>query len=360
MSKTKVAIMGTGYVVHIHLESYRRFVHDAEVVAVYGRTAASAKTMAEKFNIPKWYDDMDKFFAETDAEVVDICLPNYLHHTACMKAAEHGKHVIVEKPFAMTLEEADEMIAACKAKGLKLMYGEQLCFCPKYERLRAVVESGAIGDVYMVKQAEKHDGPHGDWFYKKEFAGGGALMDLGCHAIAWFRWMTKNAKVKTVFADMKTVLHKGRTDCEDNVICIVEFENGVVGVAEDSWARHGGMDDQVEVFGTKGSCTANLFRGNSFQTYSKDGYDYASEKAGDSKGWTFTIFEEDFNQGYPIQLQHFIKCVRENLTPVVTGEDGRAVLEIIYAAYESARTGQKVALPFHKKVKYPIELWLGK
>ena len=126
--KTKVAMMGTGYIVNIHLETYHRFVHDAELVAIYGRTAANVKATAEKFNIPKWYDDMDKFLAETDAEVVDICLPNYLHHKACLKAAEHNKHIIIEKPFAMTLEEADEMIEVCKAKGVKLMYGEQLCF----------------------------------------------------------------------------------------------------------------------------------------------------------------------------------------------------------------------------------------
>jgi len=222
------------------------------------------------------------------------------------------------------------------------------------------VESGALGEIYMLKQAEKHSGPHSAWFYQKETAGGGAMMDLGCHALAWFRWMTKNAKIKTVYADMKTVLHKQITDCDDNVVTIVEFENGVIGMAEDSWARHGGMDDRIEVYGTKGVSYADLFRGNAALTYSLDGYDYAGEKAGATKGWTFTVFEEAFNQGYPQELAHFIRCVREDLTPLVTGEDGRAVLEIIYAAYESARTGQKVPLPFYKKVKYPIELLLGK
>ncbi len=359
MAKTKVAILGTGFIANIHIESYQRFVPDAEVVAIYGRDSAHVKEFAAKHHIPAWYDDIDKLLAEADADVVDICLPNYLHYDACMKAAAQNKHIIIEKPLAMTLEQADEMIAFCKQKGLKLMYAEELCFAPKYERVRALVESGAVGDVYMLKQAEKHSGPHSKWFYQKETAGGGVMMDMGCHALAWFRWMTKNAKVKTVFADMKTVLHNNITDCDDNTITIVEFENGVVGMAEDSWARHGGMDDRIEIYGTKGVSYADLFKGNAALTYSLDGYDYASEKAGSSKGWTFTVFEEAFNQGYPQELAHFIKCVREDLTPLVTGEDGRAVLEIIYAAYESARTGQKVALPFHKKVKYPIELLLG-
>lgn len=81
------------------------------------------------------------------------------------------------------------------------------------------------------------------------------------------------------------------------------------------------------------------------------------EKAGESKGWTFTVFEEEFNQGYPQELAHFIECIREDKKPRMTGEDGRAVLEMIYAAYESAKTGSKVMLPFHPKVDKPIDLW---
>jgi predicted dehydrogenase len=140
---------------------------------------------------------------------------------------------------------------------------------------------------------------------------------------------------------------------------IVEFEGGAIGVAENSWAKHGGMDDRIEVYGTGGVVYADLFVGNSALTYSEAGYGYAMEKAASTKGWSFTIFEEAFNQGYPQELKHFIQCVREDEDPVVTGEDGRAVLEIMLAAYESARTGRKVALPFHPKVKKPIDLWLG-
>jgi len=158
-----------------------------------------------------------------------------------------------------------------------------------------------------------------------------------------------------VYASMATVMHD--TECDDNTVTMVEFEGGVLAVAEDSWAKQGGMDDCIEVYGDKGVSYADLFRGNSALTYSLDGYDYAMEKAGSSKGWTFTVYEEAFNQGYPQELQHFIECVREGLTPKVTGEDGRAVLEMIYAAYESAKTGKKVELPFEPKVDKPIDLW---
>ena len=282
-----------------------------------------------------------------------------MHHGACVKAAKANKHVIVEKPLCLTMEEADEMIAACADSGKLLMYAEELCFAPKYERVRQLAESGAVGGIYMMKQSEKHSGPHSAWFYDVNLSGGGVIMDMGCHAIAWFRWMMKNAPVKSVFAQMNTVLHNRITKGEDNTVMIIEFENGAIGLAEDSWARFGGMDDRIEVYGDKGVSYADLFQGNSALTYSSEGYDYAAEKAGTTIGWTFTMFEEAFNQGYPHELRHFIDCVRGNRDPVVTGEDGRAVLEIVNAAYASAKSGGKVYLPFKAKVSRPIDLWLG-
>lgn len=359
MKPVKVAILGTGFITDIHMESYHRFVPGAEVVAVYGRSAEKAKAFAVKYRIPQWYNDVDALIRDSGCDVVDICLPNYLHAEATLKAAAAGKHIIIEKPLSVTLEEADAMIAACRNAGVKLMYAEELCFAPKYERVRQLVKEGAIGEIYMLKQSEKHSGPHSDWFYDINLAGGGVLMDMGCHAIGWFRWMLNNAKAVSVYASMNTVLHKGRTKGEDNSVVIIEFENGVTAVAEDSWAKHGGMDDRSEVHGTGGVVYADLFMGNSAIAYSKNGYGYAMEKADTTVGWSFTVFEEVFNQGYPHELRHFIDCVQHDRQPLVTGEDGRAVLEIIYAAYASAGQGRKIQLPFTPEVAKPIDLWLN-
>ncbi|HJW16189.1 MAG TPA: Gfo/Idh/MocA family oxidoreductase [Flavisolibacter sp.] len=358
MPPIKIAILGAGFISEIHVESYHRFVPGAEVVAVYTRNAEKAQTFAQKHGIPQWYDDLDAAINLSGADVIDICLPNFLHAEATLKAAAAGKHIIIEKPLAVTLEEADAMITACKKAGVKLMYAEELCFAPKYERVRQMVNEGAIGDIYMLKQSEKHSGPHSDWFYDINLSGGGVLMDMGCHGIAWFRWMLKNVKATSVYASMSTVYHKQRTKAEDNSVVIIEFENGVTGVVENSWAKHGGMDDRSEVYGTGGVVYADLFMGNAAIAYSKNGYGYAMEKADTTVGWTFTIFEEAFNQGYPQELKHFIDCVQHDKEPLVTGEDGRAVLEIIYAAYASAAQGRKISLPFAPQVIKPIDLWL--
>jgi predicted dehydrogenase len=358
--KTKVCVLGAGFIAQIHLESYHRFVPEAEVVGVYTREKSRAEAFARKHGIGRFFSDLDQAIAQSGCDVVDVCLPNFLHHRAVLAAARAGKHVIIEKPLALTLEEADEMIAVCREAGRKLMYAEELCFAPKYERVRALAQEGAFGKIYMLKQAEKHNGPHSDWFYDVNLSGGGVIMDMGCHGLAWFRWMLGGRpRALSVQAHMQTGLaHAGRTRGEENSLVLVEFEGGAVGVAENSWAKPGGMEDRAEVHGTGGVCYADLFQGNAALTYSEAGYGYAMEKAGATKGWTFTVFEEAFNQGYPQELKHFITCVREEKEPLVTGEDGRAVLELIYAAYESAGTGKKVALPFQAKVKKPIDLWL--
>ena len=240
------------------------------------------------------------------------------------------------------------------------MYAEELCFAPKYERVRHIIQEGAVGNIYELKQSEKHSGPHSDWFYDVNLAGGGVLMDMGCHAFGWFFWILNHTKVKSVQATMSTVLHKGRTKGEDNSVVIVEFENGVIGIAENSWAKHGGMDDRAEVYGTEGVIYADLFMGNSSLAYSKNGYGYAMEKADSTAGWSFPIFEEAFNQGYPQELQYFIECVRQDKEPLVNGELGRAVLEVIYAAYASAGQQKTIHFPFKESVNKPIDLWLGK
>ncbi|HEY8549118.1 MAG TPA: Gfo/Idh/MocA family oxidoreductase [Vicinamibacterales bacterium] len=356
--RTKIAVIGAGFIADIHLESYHRFVPEAEVTAVLSRSAARAAALAEKYHVPQWFTDLDALLAEAECDIVDICVPNYLHAPVCLAAAAAGKHVICEKPLAITLEEADEMIAACARAGVHLMYAEELCFAPKYERVRQLAQEGALGRIYQLRQSEKHSGPHSDWFYDVDLAGGGVLMDMGCHAFGWFRWMLgRDAKVRRVFASLSTVAHRRRTRGEDNAVTIVEFEDDVVCVAEDSWAKPGGMDDRIEVYGTGGVSYADLFAGNSALTYSEAGYGYALEKAGSTRGWTFTVFEEAFNQGYPQELRHFVTSVRDGTRPAVTGEDGRAVLEIIYAAYESAALARAVVPGGRRGVKRPVDLW---
>ncbi len=357
MEKVRVGLIGSGFVSTIHAEALKT-VSGAEIVAAASPTKEHVKAFAEKYSIPKWFGDYRDMLSLRELDLVVLGLPNYLHAEATVAAAKEGKHVICEKPLCMNLAEADLMMKACMEEGVKLMYAEELCFAPKYVRLKQLVEEGALGKVHLVKQSEKHDGPHAGWFWDVELSGGGVTMDMGCHAFEFFRWMLGKPKVSSVYAEMGTLVHGKRTKGDDNSIILVEFEDGAVGMAEESWTKKGGMDDRAEVYGSEGVAYANLLMGNSILTYSDVGYGYAVEKAASTRGWSFTMYEEIWNYGFPQEMQHFVDCIRNDTQPLETGEDGRAVLEMVFAAYESARTGKKVELPFETKAAKPIDLLL--
>jgi predicted dehydrogenase len=238
------------------------------------------------------------------------------------------------------------------------MYAEELFFTPKYVKAKEMADQGAFGKVYLVKQSEKHFGPHAEWFWDVDRSGGGVWVDMGCHGVAFCYWFLGRPAIKSVTCQMGTYVHGDLTRGDDNSICVLEFENGAVGLVEDSWARRGGMDDRIEIYGSHGVTYANLHMGNALPTYSENGYGYAVEKAPSTKGWTYPVFDELYNYGFPQEMAHFARCVRGKETPQATGEDGRVVQEVLYAGYESARTGCKVNLPFRPRgVKKPIDLW---
>lgn len=361
MEKIRVGVIGSAFVSNLHAEAFRS-VPEAELVAACSPNRDHVEEFARKWKVPAIDTDYRKLLERKDVDAVAVGIPNDLHRQVVVAAAEAGKHVILEKPIAHTLEDADAMIAACRQYNVKLMYAETICFSPKYSRARRLVAENAIGEVYMAKQCEKHSGPHSDWFYDVNRSGGGALMDMGCHGIEWVRTLYGKQKVKSVSAHCQLVYHKGRTQGDDNSLVIVEFENGAIGVVEDSWARHGGMDDRVELLGTEGVIHCDLLRGSSMETYSKNGYGYAVEKAGGTKGWTFTVFEEAFLYGFPQEMRHFTRCLLGEEDLMESGEDGRATLEIIYAAYESAATGERITWPYKPEApgEIPIKPWLSR
>jgi myo-inositol 2-dehydrogenase / D-chiro-inositol 1-dehydrogenase len=359
MDQVRVGIIGSAFSSNIHAEAFVE-VAEAVIVAVCSPNRAHVAEFAQKWKVPVAVTDYRKVLDRKDIDVVVVGIPNDLHREVVVAAAKAGKHVILEKPIAHTLKDADAIVDACKKHKVKLMYAETICFSPKYVRAKKLVEEGAVGKLYMVKQGEKHSGPHSDWFYDVKRSGGGSLMDMGCHGIEWARWMYGKPKPKSVVAHCQRVLHTERTKGEDNSVVIVEFEGGGIAVIEDSWAKHGGMDDRVELYGTEGVIYCDLLHGSSMETYSKKGYGYAVEKAGETRGWTFTVFEEAHLYGFPQEMRHFIRCVLNDETPQETGEDGRATLEIIYAAYESAGAGKRITWPYKPKKPgdVPVNLWL--
>lgn len=358
----RVGLIGSGFITAIHEESLRQ-VPGARVVAVASPGPGRAERFAGERGIPRWFPDYRGLLDLDEVDLVVLGIPNDLHCEATCLAAEAGKHVVVEKPMAPSLAECDQMIAACERAGVMLGYAEELCFAPKYVRLKSLVDEGALGKIHLVKQSEKHDGPHTAWFYDTKRSGGGVTFDMGCHAIEFFRWILggpagPKATIRSVYAQMGTFVHGGRTDGDDEAILIFNFEGGAVGLAEESWNKPGGMDDRAEVFGSDGQAYADVLYGNALRAYSRGGYGYAVEKAGSTVGWSFPIYEEIWNYGFPQEMAHFVECVRSGTAPREDGRDGRAVVEAIHALYASAGRGARVELPFTTDAPRPIDHWL--
>jgi myo-inositol 2-dehydrogenase / D-chiro-inositol 1-dehydrogenase len=354
--KINVGLIGSQFISHIHALSIKPCA-EATLAAVASPTPGHAQAFAAKHGIGRHFTDYKEMLAMPDLDMIVVGVPNDLHCRVTLDAAAAGKHIVMEKPLCLNLREADQMIEACRKAKVKLMYAEELCFTPKYVRVKQLLDSGALGEPTLIKQSEKHDGPHAPHFWDVNRSGGGVTMDMGCHGIEFCRWMLGRPALRSVYAQMGTYVHRNKTDGDDNALIILEFANGVVGLVEESWTKMGGMDDRSEVHGSKGVAYADLHHGNAIETYSAGGYDYAVEKAGSTQGWSFTIYEEEWNYGFPQEMAHFVDCVQNDKPPLVTGEDGRAVLEAIFAAYESARTGRKVELPFKTSAAKPIDLW---
>jgi predicted dehydrogenase len=358
VSKVKIGIVGSRFQADCIAGSVQDMPEEAEVVAVASPTPGNAEAFARRHGIPAAYGDYREMLRDPAIELISITAPNRLHARITVDAAKAGKHVVCEKPLCVTLEEADEMIDTCARAGVLLLYAEELFFAPKYVKAKQMADEGAFGRVHLVKQGEKHSGPHADWFWDVEQSGGGALMDLGCHGIAFCWWFLGKPAVKSVYAQLSTQVHGERTQGDDEALAIIEFEGGAVGVVENSWTKPGGMYDSVEVFGSEGQTYADLLMGNALPTYSEVGFGYAVEKASTTRGWTYPVFEEHWNYGFPHEMRHFARCVRGKETPISDGETGRVVQEVLYAAYASAGLGRKIDMPFRPRgIAKPIDLW---
>lgn len=358
MEKIRVGVIGTGFIGSIHVRAFEH-VPDADVVAAASKTPGKARKFADEYGIPDAYDDYHELLKRDDIHAVTIAVPNFMHEEVVVAAAKAGKHIMCEKPLARTIQEAERILDAVKEAGVKMVYGEMVCFAPKYVRAKQLIAEGALGKVFRIRQSEEHDGPHSPWFWDVNLSGGGVLLDMGCHSIEFARWLLDRPPIKSVQASLGTYVHGDKTEGEDHSICLIEFEGGAVAIAENSWGKTGGIDDRCEIYGTHGNTDANLIHGNALKTHSKTGYGYAVEKAETTTGWTFTGFEEEWNYGFPQEMQHFINVINGKEEPIETGEDGLEVLKVIYAAYQSAGEGRRIDWPYDPPVvEKPIDLWL--
>ncbi len=340
MSELGIAVVGCGFWANeMHLPAFQK-ISGVHVAGVASRTEESARQTAERFGVPHWTTDYRELLARPDVQVVDILTPNYLHAPISIAAAEHGKHVICIKPISLNLQEADRMIKAASQENVELFYAENVPFIPALGRAKEIIAEGALGEVFRVKACEGIGLPHGSWFFDHAQAGGGAIIDMAVHSIAFCRWMA-GAEAETVYAEAGTFVHQDKMQDEDTAILTIRFRNGVIGQTEDSWSLAGAMDSRFEIFGTKGRILVDNLHRQPVQVVSEEGYAYWGGPKESGKGWTFPLpLAGDINDGQLAMLQHFVDCLHTGQPSQSTAEDGRAILAIVMAAYRSLKSGR--------------------
>jgi predicted dehydrogenase len=334
-----LGLAGSGFVADFYMDGLRD-VPGARVVANYSRSADRARTFGERHAVPRQYTDLEALCKDDEVDMVVIALPNHLHPEAVQHAAAARKAIVCTKPLARNAPEAAEMVRAVKAAGVMHGYAETEVFAPNVMRARQMIESGAIGEVISVRAREAHSGPHAPHFWDAEQAGGGSLLDMGCHTIEAARYLFgKDVAMTEAFAWGATLTHGDKTTGEDNAVALIKFANGGISVTEASWSMKGGMELRNEITGTDGRLVTDSLD-TPIRGFITKSAGYLIEKADAETGWVYPLPDEARAYGYSEELRHFVDCYRNGTEPRETFVDGYVVNAALDACYRSMKSGR--------------------
>lgn len=353
MEKVKIGLVGAGQISRAHLDAYKK-VKNAEVVAICDINEKHLNETADLFGIKNRYISETEMLKNEKLDAADVCVWNCNHAKCTIEALDAGLHVLCEKPMAYNAKQAEEMYEAAKRNNRLLMIGFVLRFGTESKIAKDFIDNGYLGDIYFTKATylRRHGSP-GGWFGKKELSGGGPVIDLGVHVIDLTRSLMGSPKPVSVYAvtsdrlgDRKYLKNDvgwkpdDATDndefsVEDFGTALIRYDNGSCTLLETSYSLNGEEVTQKEFFGTKGGI--------------KIDNDGKMKIFGEYNGYLADITPklENYKYGtemFPDEMQHFADCVQKGIPCMASAEDGIAVMKILDAVYESARTGHEVIL----------------
>lgn len=333
----KIGFTGTGYISKIHAAA-ARVQPETELVAVVNHRPESMAVFAAEFGISRQYAAVADLLQEGQVDALIVSTPNYLHAPETIAALNAGVHVLVEKPMALNAAEAEAMLAASRNSGALLMVAHCWRFDPEVLWLKEQVEQGRLGRIIRTKGYGVHVnwGP-GGWFTQKKFAGGGALADMGIHALDTARFLLGDPQPVSVYARLGT--HYKDFDVDDTGVIWVNWANGVTSYLESGWwqPHMDGPEASTQLYGTGGF-------GQIFPTR------LLLPPTGQGKAETVDpgfppVRDPHCPQSmYDTQMAYFFNCIRTGRRPSPGGTEGLLNMRVVDAAYQSAKTGEVVKL----------------
>ena len=336
----KVGIIGCGKIAQVrHIPEYAANPH-AEVYGFYDINLARAEELAKKYG-GKAYESYEALLADPAIEAVSVCAANHAHAEISIAALKAGKHVLCEKPMAVTLAECEAMVAAAEEAGKYLMIGQNQRLAKAHSKAKELIEQGAIGKVLTFRTIFGHGGPEtwsidpgsNVWFFDKTKAAMGAMADLGIHKTDMIQYVLGSKIVKT--QAVLTTLDKkdatgGLIGVDDNAICIYQMENGIIGTMTASWTYYAAEDNTTVIYGTKGELRLYDDPKYSVQQINADGtrIDYQIDQ-----------IQTNDNQTASGVIDLFVDCLVEKKEPEISGANVLHAMKAVFASIESSAKG---------------------
>ena len=374
----RIAIVGTGFLARTRLRCWRRVFGVPVEIVVAARDRGEADALAREHQGARAMS-IDAALADKSILLFDLCVANRAHRELCERAAEAGKNVLCTKPLtaywgqglaadasadavasfdrgsmlAHAIEDAAAMLAACTKAGVQLFYGENWIFAPAIARA-AALGAASQGRILEMRGWESHSGSHtkyaGDWRH----TGGGALLRLGAHPIGAMLWLKqregqrlRGAPTRAISVSAE-VAHRGNAQVEVWGACTIKFDDGSVGTAFGSDQMQGGMQSHLSVLASDHRFECALSPIDTLRAYApRDGVfgpEYIMEKLDGQAGWSTPIPDEDWSSGHQGLVQSVAETLVARRAPECDGALGAEVVRVVYAAYQSAAEGRRIAL----------------
>lgn len=342
MKKLKIGVIGCGSIARQrHLPEYAAH-SQAEITSVCDIVLERSREVAEQYGAVPFtrYEDL----LASDVDAVSVCTPNYLHAPVTLAALNAGKHVLCEKPMATTKDDALSMMEAAEKNGKKLMIAHNQRFVRSHVKAKQLLEKGEIGRIYSFRTTFGHAGPEnwsidgGDsWFFHKHEASFGALGDLGVHKADLIRFLL-GEEVVEVAAFVET-LAKSHATVDDNAVCILKTESGIVGSLAASWSYVSEEDNTTMIYGEKAILRLEDDPNHALVVQYHNGevvkYALGNIQSNTADGQT---------QSHVVDA--FVRCIVNDTPPPVSGREGLRALHIILAALESNEKKRVIRLDY--------------
>jgi predicted dehydrogenase len=331
----RIAFAGAGYIINIHAQAAQA-QQDVELYAVVEKYSDRAAALAQKFQIKNQYETVEQLLKAGKVDALVIGTPNFLHAPQAIAALKAGVHVMVEKPMALNARQAERMIEAGEKSGARLMVAH--CWRFDQDVLWLKKEAKKLGRIIRTKGygVHTHWGPAG-WFTQGQFAGGGALADMGIHAVDTARFLLGDPQPVSVYAKLGT--YYGNFEVDDTGVILVEWKNGVTSYIESGWwqPHADGPEAATQIYGTRGF--GQLFPTQlEIPNKKEQKIDLVQSRL------PFPREEHCPQSMYDVQMAYFINCIRRHKTPSPGAAEGLVNMKIVDAAYKSSKTGKVVTI----------------